>query len=94
MLNASRNKNFIYSYSIAIRTKWPGPLLCQMIICHFCPWMLAISQQSYNQATEKTHLNCLVQLLQIKSAAPDFDIFHSGTLQGKPKLTFTHIKKL
>jgi hypothetical protein len=40
-------------------------------------------KQSYNQATEKTHLNCLVQLLQIKSVAPDFDISHNGTLAGQ-----------
>jgi len=42
--------------------------------------------QSYNQATEKTHLNCLVQLLQIKSVAPDFDISYKGTRAGQSHL--------
>jgi len=43
-------------------------------------------KQSYNQATEKTHLNCLVQLLQIKSVAPDFDISRNGTFVGQSRL--------
>ena len=43
-------------------------------------------KQSYNQATEKTHLNCLVQLLQIKSVAPDFDISRNGTFAGQSRL--------
>ena len=51
-------------------------------------------KQSYNQATEKTRLNCLVQLLEIKSAAQILIYPTPAPSQGKPKLTCAHIKKL